>query len=70
MKTFDDVWKEIDKGSEVYWKNPGYKVHPIPIHRGNKPENSRGGMALRVTCTHNYFGSFLQSSEIGELFTA
>lgn len=69
MTTFDEVWSAIFSAKTVYWKTEGYRVHPVEVHRGNKPEEQRHGLALRVTYTENFFGGFLQESEIPHLFT-
>jgi hypothetical protein len=61
FKTIDEVMQAVEKGSKVYWHNTSYQVLKEIDHKGNA--------YLRVTCLSNWFGSKLDASELGALFT-
>lgn len=69
METFADVWQAIDEGKKVYWKNKGYQVIVETVLPCHKPENVSMGQALSIRYTQNWFGGFMVSSEIPDLFT-
>lgn len=74
MQTFDDVWAAIFAAKTVYWMNRAYRVHPVEVLPAHKPPHQRDGLALRVTYFRpsepgHFFGSFLEASEITNLFT-
>jgi hypothetical protein len=70
FKTISEVWAAIDSGKPVYWGNKGYRVLPVDHDNENSPTFTlKNGKLLRVTFTANWFGSLLQPSELGQLFT-
>lgn len=75
FKTLDQVWNAIDQGLTVYWASDAYQltietVDPdYRIRMGWGPTFSqRDTKALRVTCISNWFGSFLDPNELGNLY--
>jgi len=67
--TLSEIWEAIESGITVYWSNEAYKIHPIKSN-GSKyaKETEKNGMALRCTCTRNYFGSLLAKKEFSKCF--
>jgi hypothetical protein len=75
FKTVTEVWAAIDAGKTVYWGNKEYRLTEEDSnlewrlsHGYEAPLSNRNGRCLRVTCTRNWFGSFLTESDINELF--
>ena len=70
FKTMNDVWMAIYSGKTIYWSSMSYRVlvseDPCPE---KKMSSNRGVHSLRVTCMSNWFGSRLDESELGALFT-
>lgn len=74
--TIDQVWSAIEMGLPVYWSNTNYRLEVVDsnlsyraAHGLNVPFSNRFGKSLRVTCINNGFGSLLDESELGSLFT-
>lgn len=75
FKTVKAVWKALDAGHTVYWTNRAYKIF-VETNDGDAETrrapcrmfSARGNKILCVRCIENYFGSVLDSSELGQLF--
>lgn len=65
--TIDDVWKVIDANEKVYWTNDLYALTIENTSFKDTP-SYREGLALRVTCLSNGFGSFLDISDLPRLY--
>ena len=74
--TIEQVWKALDEGKTVYWKNEGYKVFIEDISRPGSDAGKfqiahfshRNGKMLAVRYISNYFGSIIHESDLSNLF--
>lgn len=76
FKSIDEVWKAIDAGQTVYWMNDSYQLtiedSNLDWRQGHgfaAPFSNRNDKCLRITCISNWFGSLLDRSELGQLYT-
>ena len=67
------LWAALDAGETVYWSNTSYKIYISDAIPGNAFQEShftyRNGKVLSARCISNYFGSLLNESDMGSLFT-
>lgn len=71
--TIDKVWELLSQGKPVYWSNNSYKIYiesAIPENEYQQNHFSfKDGKVLSVRCISNHFGSILNESDLGNLFT-
>jgi hypothetical protein len=67
--TIDQIWEHIEKGSRVHWATTLYEVHRINSNGSRFAKVSeRNSTALRVSCTDNYFGSYISEADAAQCF--
>lgn len=68
--TIDEIWQAIDNGNIVFCGNESYQIIPVASFYTEYSKLSyRKDSALRVTCMNNYFGSFIDKTDLSQCFT-
>lgn len=66
----DEIWKDIDRGHKVYWKQENYQVMVTDPTGDNKYSNFslHNGKCLRLECTYNGFGGLIDPREVEDCY--
>ena len=60
----EQIHQALEEGKVVNWQNSLYELEYVPCESENPSGklSFKGGKAIRVTCTQNYFGSLITES--------
>ena len=63
-----EVWSDLDQGTEIFWTHEGYKVYQTPSYDKNH-FSVKNGQILSVRYIETYWGSLIVESDIEKLFS-